>query len=226
MPPPSSLDVVYATDEDVVALAGADFQVLADRWHKFASGADGVFVAGDPWTLTSASNDFVAQGLLANMVVQLLKPAANFPGSGDLLAIEAVSARSLGLRRVGEAAGVGQAPAPAAGLAGVVFLVTSLRRQIEDTSYLLNEQFTIDPNLPLRSPGDIYDLRVMRRLTVYQVVLRQYASQNRSAKGDFADKVAYYQEAYQAELAAAALRWGARGTLEPATSRFSTKVTR
>lgn len=226
MPPPSSLTTIYATDEDVVALAGADFQVLASRWHAFARGADGVFAAGDPWTLTSGSNDFAAQGLLPNMVVQLLKPAANFPGSGDLLAVETVAAHALGLRRVGEAVGVGQPPAPAAGLAQVQFLVTSLRRQLEDTSYLLNEQFSIDPALALRTPGDVYDLRVMRRLTVYQTVLRLYANQNRTSKGDFADKVDYYSEAYEAELAGANLRWGTRGDQQPATSRFSTRVTR
>lgn len=226
MPPPASVATIYATDEDFVVLAGADFQVLANRWHRFAAGGDGVFGAGDPWTLTSASNDFVAQGLLPNMVVQLLKPTANFPGSGDLLAIETVAAHALGLRRVGEDAGVGLPPAPAAGLAQVQFLVTSLRRQLEDTSYLLNEQFSIDPNLPLRTPGDLYDVRVMRRLTVYHTALRLYANANRDQKGDFADKVGYYESAYEAELAGANLRWGPRGDTQPATSRFSTRVTR
>jgi hypothetical protein len=226
MPPPSSLTVVYATDEDVVALAGDDFQVLAGRWHRYAGAADGVFAAGIPWVLTSASSDFVAQGVLPNMVIQLLKPVANFPGSGDLLAVETVTTDSLTLRRVGEAVGVGQPPAPAAGLAGVTFLITSLRRQLEDASYQLNEQFSIDPMLPSRTPGDIYDLRIMRRLVVYQVVLRRYMNANRTAKGDFADKVEAYSTAFESELATATLRWGPTGQSQPTSTRFSTRVTR
>lgn len=226
MPPPAYLSTVYATDEDVLALAGSDFQVICPPWSKFAEGTDGVFAMGSPWVLTSASNDFVAQGLAANMVIQLRGPAAHFKGGGDLMAIETVAQHSLTLRRPGEGLGSGMPPAPAAGLTGVSFLVTSLKKQLEDVSYQLNEQFSIDPALPNRAPGDIYDLRAMRRLVVYQVAYRQYLSVNRSAKGDFADKVAYYRDLYETEKDSTVLRWGPLGTTQESSGVFSTRVSR
>jgi hypothetical protein len=226
MPPPTSLTTVYATDEDVVSLAGADFQVLAGRWFVYASGADGVFSSSDLWTLNSASQNFVTQGLKANMVCQLLGPKPQYQGSGDLLAIETVAAHALTLRRVGQALGIGLPPGPAGGITGVTFLVTSLQRQLEDTAYLLNEQFAVDPNTPNRTPGDIYDQRILRRLTVYQVVYRQYMNLNRSKAGDFADKIDYYRDAYQTELAAAIVRWGPNGQTQQSSTRFSTHLVR
>jgi hypothetical protein len=229
MPPPSSLATLYCTDEDIVAIAGDDFQVLAGRWFKFAGGSDGVFAPGAPWVLNSASNDFSTQGVLPNMVVQLLKAVGNtgaFPGSGDLLAVESVATHYLTLRRVGEALGVGLPPAPAAGLTGVTFLITSLRRQIEDTAYVLDQQFQVDPNIVNRTPGDLYDQRIFRRLTVYQVMLRRYESASRAAKGDFDDKIQYYREAYERDLDAATVRWGPQGQGQPADTRFSTRIVR
>lgn len=226
MPPPSKLTTVYATDEDFASLCGADFQVLAGRWLKFASGADGVFASNDLWTLNSASNNFTTQGLAANMVCQLTGPTSAFKGSGDLLAIETVATNAITLRRLGQALAIGQPPSPAGGLTGVSFLVTTLTNLLEDTSYLLNERFSVDPALPNRTPGDIYDIRIMRLLTVYKVALRQYVNMNRAKAGDFQDKIDYYREAYQSELAAAVLRWGTAGRNQQSTTTFGTKLSR
>lgn len=224
MPPPPALDVVYANDEEVCMIARADFASIAPKSSAYASGTDGVIAPGDRWTLTSDAVDFQAQGVEPNMVIQL--SGAALKGSGELLAVESVAPGAVTLRRIGEPAGVGQPPAPAAGLTGVVFLVTSLKNQIEDVAYLLNERFAVDPALPNRTPGDVYDQRIFRRLTVYQVLLRQYVDANRTATGDFSNKIAYYDQCFRDELATATLRWGPTGKEQSPTGRFSMRLVR
>jgi hypothetical protein len=221
----SMLPVVYATDEDVYVEGGADFKVLMPDSNLIASGTDGVFSSGDPWTLTSASNDFAAQGMAAGMVVQLTGPPTSFK-LPQYLAAEAVSGGSVTLRRCGMPTGMGMAPSPAGGLSGVTFACLTFKPQIENTAFKLNEQYSVDPNVPFRTPGDIYEKRVFRRLTALRVLYLQYQNKTRTATGDFAEKIRYYLEEYDRELATATLRWGNRGVTQPATTRFNARLGR
>src|SRR5947199_54246 len=49
---------LYATDEDIVLRASADFALLCPRDQKLASGTDGTFMPDDRWTLHSTAVDF------------------------------------------------------------------------------------------------------------------------------------------------------------------------
>lgn len=226
MPPPSRLAVTYATDEDVVAEAGADFRELCPNSFKFAYGKDGAFSPSDLWTLTSATVNFAGQGVRPNMIAQLRGPTSAFKGSGELLAVESVGSGSVTLRRIGEATGVGQPPSPASGLTGVEFLVTSLHSQLDAASRKLNEQFSMDPALPGRQPGDAYDLSVIRTATIYLVLARRYNDMVRTDRGDFTEKAKFYMQAYRDEIDSATIRWGASGRAQPPTSHFGMKLTR
>jgi hypothetical protein len=226
MPPPDRLATVYATDEEVLMTAGADFVAVCPRAFLFASGVDGAFSPSDPWTLASASVDFAAQGVAANMVLQLSGNRPDWKGLGGLLAVESVAGGACTLRRAGEAAGVGQPPGPPGGATGVPFLVTSLRAPIEDVAFELNEMFSIDPALVNRRPEDLYDRRIFRRLTVFRVLENQYANSNRSNDGDFVMKAEYYARRYREALSSATLRWGPTGTSQAATRLGSMRLTR
>jgi hypothetical protein len=227
MPPPASLATVYATDEDVFNIAGADFKVLANLSFMAAQGTDGVFAAGKLWTLTSPSNLFKSQGVVSNMLVQLTGPATTFRGGGQLLAVDSADdATGLVLRRPGKPLNWGMPPAPIGGLTGVSFLITTLQVQLDDVSYKLNERLSIDPLIPNRTPGDAYDLRVIKAATVYMVLARLYANQTRTDGGDFEKKAVRYQQMYDDEIDQAKLRWGPTGQSQPSTTVFSTRIAR
>lgn len=223
----TSLTTLYATDEDAYTLAGADWAVIVPKSNLFASGTDGVFASNARWTLASASNDFATQGVAAGMVVQLVTTGSGTPFSTpQYLAVDTVSSGSLGLRRCGYDAGEGLPPGPAAGATGVTFKIVSLKPQIENAAYELNERYALDPAVAYRTPTDVYDLRVFRRLTVLWVYYQLFASENRTKDGDFAAKAKYFQDEYTAELEKAVLRWGPRGNTQPTTTRFSMRLSR
>jgi hypothetical protein len=227
-PAPSRLSAVYATDEDCLVIGGADFGIIVPRSNLVAAGSDGQFLAGYPWLLQSVSSAFDTQGVKAGMVVQVTGPSPPFKAA-QFFAVSAVSSTGLTLRRPGmvDGQGVPPNPTPAAPLSGVTFSILTLYPQIEDTAYKLNEQFSVDPKLPgYRAPGDVYDQRVFRRLTVFRVFWLLYMSQNRDKRGDFADKISLYRGQYDDELATAVLRWGPSGTNQPATTRGSLRITR
>lgn len=220
----SRLDVVYCNDEELFVIGGADWATVVPGSNRMAAGVDGVFAAGSPWVLTSASNDFVGQKVTAGMVVELR--GAKVAQAPQYLAVETVATNALTLRRPGAALGEGLGPGTAAGLTGVEFLIKTLKPQIETAAFHLNERFSVDPRLPRRTPGDIYDQRIFRRLTALFVLYNQYANLNRAKAGDFADKVDWYRAEYEAELASATLRWGPRGDDQPPTNRFGTRLVR
>jgi hypothetical protein len=232
---------VYATDEDVALRASSDFPTLCPRDQKLASGTDGAFSPNDPWTLTSSSADFAAQGVAAGNVVQLTKPTSAFRPPGEALAVLSASANGLTLRRKGQPAGVGQPPSPPGGLVGVEFAVMTLGPQIEAASYDLNRRYGIDDLVAGRRPADLYDPREVQQATVLTVLYRQYLDMSREA-GDQGDTFAAKARAVKAELddllARVVVRWGPPGNspgapapfpcwgTNPATSRFSTRLSR
>jgi hypothetical protein len=217
------LSTVYATDENILIRAAGDFAVLCPEWQKLASGVNGVIGAASPWELTSASVDFLANGVRPGHVVVLRKPAALFKGSGEPFAVDAVATGAVTLRRPGRGPGAGQPP-PAT--ADVDFLIASLDPQIEEASFDLNRRFAIDPTVPCRSPSAVYDLRDLRTACVVSVLAQRYAAETRGRDGDFPIKLTLVKQELSDVLARLQIRWGLGGDAQPPSTQFSTRLVR
>lgn len=223
---PEQTSPVYATDEDVAVRAGGDYVALCPPWQQMALGFDGAFAAGSPWTLTSASVDFQANGVAPNQVVHLTQPKTQFPGGGALLAIDSVSGNSVVLRRLHQDLSIGQPPGPAAGLGGVAFAVHTLFPQIEEASFDLKRRYGIDENMFDRSSNWMYDERDLRIATVLQVLHDRYTAETRGDKGDFALKIARIKNQLDEVLSRVQVRWGPMGNSASPSTVFSCKITR
>lgn len=226
---PSQTTPVYCTDEDVLVHAGGDFALLCPPWQQMAAGSDGVFAPGAPWVLTSASVDFQANGVNPNQVVWLTAPKSQFPGGGHFLAIDSVSGNGVTLRRPYKDLGVGQPPAPAAGLTGVSFVVNTLDPQIAEASYDLKQRYAIDDLMGgdlARSSSWIYDLQVLRVATIYSVLLERYTQETRTDRGDFEKKVVRFRQKLDDALARLQIRWGPFGNSAEPSTLFSCKLSR
>jgi hypothetical protein len=224
---PAELKATYCTDEDIAVLCSADFATLIPKDQVIAQGSDGVFASSDLWTISSASNAFLAQGVQVGHVVQLTGPSATFKGSGAKLAVSSVQANSVTLRRIGRQTGWGIAPCPAGGLTGVSFLVTTFGPQIESASYDINARYGIDPNFALVAPTQIYDLRALRQMTILTVVVKAYRTDTRAKEGDFARKLMGYQQELSDVLARGDLKWNTiTGENPQPATRFNTRVSR
>jgi hypothetical protein len=213
---------VYCTDEDIAARALDDFPVLVPSWQVQALSADGVFDPGYPWLLRSASVDFLMAKVHARQVVHLTKPPAQFRGEGTLLAVEGVSTdgSSVQLRRIGKAPGLGQPPAPAAGLTGVEFAIRTFDTQIDKASYDANKIFNIGQGDPGLTSGNLAEPRELEQWTVLTVLGRAYAARLKERREDFGIKL----QEIRAELAELkgriSVRWGPRGELAPASTEW------
>lgn len=226
MASPARLAVLYATDEDIAIRCYSDFTVLTPSSSLLIAGADGVFDAADLWTLTSATVDFAARGLAVGHVVKLTKPQSAFKGKGEWLAVGAVAAGSVTLRRIGMDDGVGQPPSPIGGLTAVEFSVATLAPQIEQCSDELNRRFGIDPAFAMRAPSWIYDVRELREACMTTVLHRQYTVDARQKDGDFAMKIRELCSARDAAIGRLQVRWGPTGNEAPPTSMFGMRIVR
>jgi hypothetical protein len=218
----------YATDEDVAVRCPGDYATLCPSWQQLASGSDGSFDPGSPWTLASASVDFGGQGLSCGNVVQLTGPTPTFKGAGKLFAVAAVNSDgSVTLRNIGLGPGQGQPAAPAAGLTGVTFAVPTFAPQIASCCLQLNHEFGLDPNLASQSPALVYDpAGQLRTYAVLLVLQRQYANEARGDKGDFPLKlkqVGLDLADYRSRLT---VKFGGKGQGEHTRALTSTQVRR
>jgi hypothetical protein len=223
----ANLASVYCTDEDIAIRASSDFLVLAIESQRLAYGSDGIFTTADPWTLTSVSNNFTAQSLNTGHVVVLKYPKGPFGGSGNTLAISAVSGSSLTLRRLGMSANVGLAPSPSSGLVGVEFTVYTLSPQAELASWELNRRYNIDPDLEGRRPVDMHDMRDLRQACVLWVLAQRLsASLTGQADSSWMLKLKQYQYELDNTLGRLQIRW--RPTVDPqmTTSLMSMRIAR
>ncbi len=227
--------IVLATDEDVALRASADFAALCPKDQVLASGTDGAFAAGAPWTLTSASVNFAATGLAPGSMIRLVRPSSAFGANGDLFAIAGVGPAGLALRRKGQAAGVGQPPAPPAGLTGVEFAVRTLGPQIGRASEDIDRRFGVDDHIVGRRAVDLLDPRQLREAVVLTVLSRQYLDQARSFSGPADAPDDWYSakaRSAKAELDdlldRLALHWNSTGVAArtASTTRFSTRLSR
>lgn len=226
----------YATDEDIALRASADFPLLCPRDQKIASGSDGAFPASEPWTLTSASADFLAVGATAGQVVQIEAPASGQMPAPECLVVVSAAPGSVTLRRKGEPAGVGMPPGVAVGPAAVRFRIATLAPQIALASADINRRFGISNGLyPGRVAAELADPAEVRDAVVLTVLYRQYLDAcrliERSAEtpGDtFAAKARAVKAELDDLLARLALHWNRSVGDEPSppTTRFSTRMSR
>lgn len=225
------LTTVYATDEAVALRASADFALLCPRDQVLAGGTDGVFDSSDRWTLVSPSVNFSQQGIAPGQVVQLLGPTTIFRPPGDVLVVASVDQNSIVLRRKGQAAGVGQPPAPLTGALNVEFLIATLGPQIENASYDLNRRYGIDDLIAGHRASDLYDLREVREATVLTVLQQRYLDLScggDATDGSLASKAGAMQRELDALLARAVVHWGDTRDRRALSSvnRFSTRLER
>jgi hypothetical protein len=223
------LTVVYATDEQVAARAGGDFFLLCPNYQRLAYGTDGVFAAGSPWTLTSASNNFATQGVHAGHVVRLKGGSVKgaFSSSGDYYAVDSATNNSMILREIDRDLNVGLGPGPSLGSSAIEFLILTLDSQIEDVCYEINEQYAVFSYLPLRGTDQIQDLRQLRQLTVERVLARQYRSMQRETQNDvWAEKAGVMEGHAKDTSSRLSLRWGPLGEDQPPTWRFGARASR
>lgn len=228
---PAQPQTLLCTDEDILVHAGGtDYGLLCPAYQQAAAGADGVFAAGSPWVLTSATIDFAAYGVTPNSVVQLTTPKANFGTAGHWLAVNDVTGGSMTLRRPYKGLGIGQPPAPAAGLTAVTFSVLTFGPQIAEATYELYQRFGLDERISavgmFRSPQWVYDLQVLRVACVYSVLWAMYTQNARTNKGDFDNKVDRFKAMMDDAIGRCTVRWGPVGNSQESTGIFSTRVVR
>lgn len=212
---------IYATDEDIAVRCGPDFATLCPADQVVAAATDGAFAAGDRWTLTSASTDFVARGAAAGQVAQLLKPTTQFRPQGTRFAVQSAAAGGLTLRRLGQVAGIGQQPSPAGGLTGVEFVIGTFGPQLERASIDLDRRFGIDPSVPGRSASNIRDLTPLRDAAVLSVLVQRYRLLGEGSES-FEGKADSLSKELDALLAGLSIAWDRGGS----TGRFCTRLHR
>lgn len=225
----------YATDEDIALRASTDFAVLCPRDQVLASGSDGIFLAADPWTLTSSSVNFAGFGVAPGQIVKLAKPTAAFGANGELFAVDAAVAGAVTLRRKGQPSRVGQPPASSGGLLNVEFVVRTLGPQIGLASYDMARRLGIDEWVPGRRTVDLLDPLQLREATVLSVLAQQYLDQSRQFSGSstaaddvYAAKARITKDELDDVLDRLVLRWRTFDVTgrSDATTRFSTRISR
>lgn len=237
MSAPDYLATVYASDEDLAIRCDADISILTPNSNLLAGGSDGVFNSVDPWTLTSASNDFQAQGVVVGNTIKLLsavdssgsapKKVSPFGGSsGVLMAVGAIAGHSITLRRLGLGDGVGVPPG-VTDLAGVTFSIETLAPQINQASDELNRRFGIDPRSAFNSPTGIYDVGVLKEACMLIVLIRKYIGDLRTKDGSYQDKIRELIAARDDVFARLMIRWGTTPDAPlPTPVQFGTRVSR
>ena len=222
MTAPVRLATTYSTHEHSPSLPVAHSAALPAAPSPCAPRPASPSRPPTPWVMGSPSVDFLANGVSSNQVIHLTKA---FKGGGELLAVDSVTETFATLRWPGQGLNVGHPPG-FGGKVAVEFSIRSMSAQIENACFEINERFGIDPNLAMRSPASVYDLRILRDLTVYAVLYRAYANGNRDEHGDWKLKVGQSKSDYDDALARATLRWGPKGTDQPTTTRFGTRLSR
>jgi hypothetical protein len=223
---PELTSPVYATDEDIVVNASGDFMTLAPTWQCMAKGTDGFFDSGQPWVLNSTSVNFQTQGVAPNQVVCLSGPKANYPGGGDLLAIDSVSANAITLRRPYKDLNIGNPPGPSAGLTGITFNITTFDPQTAQATFDIKRRFGIDENITFRDSSWIYDLQDLRVAVVLSVLYDRYTAELRSDRGDWVRKMSHIKNKRDEIIDRVQVRWGPYGNSSEPSTIFSCKISR
>lgn len=215
---PSGSDL--CVDEDIAILDQVGYPDLVPPSQQVAASDDGVFEAGSRWTLSSDSVDFDGQGVQPGHVVRLTRPPEVF-GTGLLCAVDAVASGSITLRRLGRAAGVGQPPAPAAGVEEVSFEILTFGPQITLESAEVRRAYDLD-RLPDRELADLYEQgEELRRLTSLRVLRWAYTVNQVGKDSDGQARLTYVAKSLAELEARLTLRWGSTGETAQPETRFS-----
>ncbi len=223
---PELTSPVYATDEDILVNASGDYVTLAPSWQVMAKGTDGYFSSGQPWVLNSSSVNFASQGVAPNQVVCLSAPKANYPGGGDLLAIDSVSANAITLRRPYKDLNIGNPPGPSAGLTGITFNIMTFDPQTAQATFDIKRRFGIDENITFRDSSWIYDLQDLRVAVVLSVLYDRYTAELRSDRGDWVRKMGHIRNKRDEIIDRVQVRWGPYGNSAEPSTVFSFKISR
>jgi hypothetical protein len=225
---PAQTVPVFCTDEDLLVRASGDYITLVPSWQCMARAQDGVIAPGNLWVITSASINFLSNGVAPNQVIALLTPKPQYPGGGDMLAIDSVSSdgHSLTLRRPHKELGIGMPPSPPSGVTGIGFTILTFDPQIEEASFSIKRAYGIDENLPLRTSTWMYDLRDVRMLCVLTVLYDRYTSELRSDRGDWVRKMGHIRNLRDEVASRVEIRWGPNGNSQEPTTIFSCHLSR
>lgn len=226
-PQPTTPD--WASDEMMAIQAGGDFITLCPAWQTWARGTDGVFNAGDPWTLNSASMNFVKQGVTPQSVCVL--SGAGLQSSGEMFAVDTVATTSVGLRRIAMQPGQGQPPAPTTGSSGVQFNFPTHSAMLNQMAFRLKDDYAIDEAIFFRSSPWLYagvedPYRVFRDAVVFGVLRDLYEREARNGDGDFERKAHTTSGRYKEATARILARWGPYGNSAQPASKFNTRLSR
>jgi hypothetical protein len=178
----------YASDEDIALKAPADFPQLVPRSQVLARGQDGSIGAGQPWLLASPSIDFQAFGVSVGCVLMLVstrtpgpKTELYPPGPGELFAVDSVAPGICNLRRIGQAAGVGQPPMPGQSADALPFVVATLGPQIARASRAFDRRFGVCDLIAGRRHADLFDPSELTDAVVLQVLIDSYNAGSRDS---------------------------------------------
>lgn len=213
-------DDLFCTDEDLAIRAPADFPLIVTA-PVLAVGRDGTVSQASPWALSSASNDFAAQGVAAGHCMWLEKlgePAdGTVPYSEQLLAVDAVAGGTATLRPLGGSAGSGVGPGLLGDLASVRFRVATARPQIVTATQDIRRALRLGDDDDLAAASDV------RRACVLRVLADLYYDRARAVNETdrplWTGKGNLMHRAFQDEMAALAKLYGAgpggarRGTI-------------
>ena len=174
----------YALTEHVAAVCPNDFARISPLSALRAAGSDGSVGAGaDRWRLASASSDFVAQGVVPGMTVEIAR--ANRPNletdRGYLYAVgEVVSATVLLFRPLlaGQGEGV---PQWAASATSMPFRILSVEPWIAKASDWLDARLRAIPGVDDAVPSSIFPDAAYREVTARQAASDLYLISARNA---------------------------------------------
>lgn len=162
-----------ATDEDVAREAVGDYATLAPKCEVLTEGSDGAFTSSS-WDLTSASNDFAAQGIQAGHVVVLESRVGTvgsqtrtIPMGKQVLGVSSTPSTACTLHRLGYDTGIGRSPGAPSGFSSITFKVPSVLTHIKDEAVEVRRMLAIAPAIDLSTLPDLRKftaLRVLRAL--------------------------------------------------------------
>jgi hypothetical protein len=218
--------ITFAIDEDLAIRELVDLPLICPRDQVLALGTDGLFQAGDPWTLRASGVAFDSRGIRGGELVHLSGPTSRFRPPGELLVVESAGVEWLRLRRKGFSVGEGSPPGLDAGLEGVEYAVMTLRPQLTDASHEIARRLGISDLVEGRRPSDLEDVGALRDVVVLCVLHRLHQSMAREAGRNpdiFAMKAERLKSELGETLSRLVLHWA--GSAIP-SSGFQTRIGR
>jgi hypothetical protein len=175
----------YCTDEDI-ATETNDFPSLVPPNQIDAYGTDGTIIQTNPWILTSASSDFVANAVQPASLVYLTRPEEIWgPDPGEVFAVvsaDPADVHALTIRRIGRAPGQGEPPGYYnQDVSGIEFTIRTMLAQIREATAEIDRRYGISEFLT-NAKSDIVpaDWQKINRMCVYLVLAKRYLSISRT----------------------------------------------